>query len=271
MELPAIGQLQLTPFLCRRGSRYRTKSMNMIWRITASYRVGHSDFSPRARTNCPSPAGGDELPQQCVPQPQLSSIVGTQIAMNWMTEPSGSTDQQANPGQAIPQNAPPVHKEEDNNASVTPRAESSRFSRFAPPMPISINATKAQDYWYRPRRDSILAMHKPLSPVDGVYTPNRPYATTPLQSLYQASEIRKDERRPSETSYMPYPQSFPNDFMDQPQMYEYRFMTPRTATFRDTPYAPLSMSAPSERWDGIAWQDPLVMPNPERYREMSIK
>ena len=225
-------------------------------------------FPPRAKTDCPSLAGGDELPQDFVPQPRLSSIVGTQIAMNWVGEPLGSADEQANTDQAIPQNARPIPKEEESNALPTPRAKSSGFSRFAPPMPISINATKAQDYWYRPRRNSVLAMHEPLSPIDGVYTPSRPYATTPLQTLYQASEIRKGERRPSETSYMPYPQSFPNDFTDQPQTYEYRFMTPRTATFRDTPYAPLSMSAPLERWDGIAWQDPLVVPDPERYREM---
>lgn len=188
--------------------------------------------------------------------------------MNWVGEPRTESDQQAQSGQAIHQNALPISKDEESQASATPRAKSSTFSRVVPPMPISINATKAQDYWYRPRRDSVLAMHKPLSPIDGVYTPNRPHASTPLQSLYQASEFRKGERRPSETSHMPYPQSFPNDFTDQPPTYEYRFMTPRTATFRDGSYAPLSMSAPSERWDGLAWQDSLVMPGPpDRHRE----
>lgn len=208
------------------------------------------------------------MSQESVPQPRLSSIVGTQIAMNWVGEPGNNSIQdQMHPGQTMPhsQNASSMSKEDEGNASLTPRARTNGFSRFAPPMPISIDATKAQDYWYRPRRDSVLATHKPLSPIDGVYTPTRPFASTPPQSLYQASAFRREsreERRLSETSYLPYPQSFPNDFADQPATYEYRFMTPRTATFRDGAFAPLSMSAPTERWDGIAWQDSLVAPNP---------
>jgi hypothetical protein len=182
--------------------------------------------------------------------------------MNWVGEPGPNDSvEQVNSTQTQTHNVPPMSKEEEATASLTPRAKGTGFSRFAAPMPISINASKAQDYYYRPRKDSILAAHKPLSPIDGVYTPNRPYASTPLQSLYQASDLRKGERRPSETSYMSYPQSFPNDFSEQPATYEYRFMTPRTATFRDGGFAPLSMSAPSERWDGIAWQDSLTGPN----------
>lgn len=144
----------------------------------------------------------------------------------------------------------------ENDTSSTPRATRQNHSRFATAAPISINAAKAQAYQYRPRKDSLLAGYKPLSPIDGVLTPRRSVSAFPLDS-YHTSEFWKGERRPSENSYLPYPQSFPNDFSDQPNAYEYRFLTPRTAMFRDTMYAPMSMSAPSERWDGLAWHDSL--------------
>lgn len=138
----------------------------------------------------------------------------------------------------------------ENDTSSTPRATRQTHSRFAAAAPISINAAKAQAYQSRPRKDSLLAVYKPLSPIDGVLTPRRSVSAFPLDS-YQTSDSWKGERRPSESSYLPYPQSFPNDFSDQPNAYEYRFLTPRTAMFRDTMYAPMSMSAPSERWDGL--------------------
>lgn len=138
----------------------------------------------------------------------------------------------------------------ENSASSTPRTTQQTHSRFATAAPISINAAKAQAYQYRPRKDSLLAGYKPLSPIDGVLTPRRSISAFPLDS-HQTSDSWKGGRRPSDTSYLPYPQSFPNDFGDQSNAYEYRFLTPRTAMFRDSMYAPLSMSAPSERWDGF--------------------
>lgn len=147
--------------------------------------------------------------------------------------------------------------QEETDITATPRASLQSHSRYAPTVPISINAAKAQAYQYRPRKDSILAGYKPLSPIDGVLTPRRSLSFAPLET-YQTSESRWAERRPSENSSLPYPQSFPNDFTDQSTTYDYKFLTPRTAMFRDTMYAPLSMSAPTERWDGITWNDSFV-------------
>lgn len=179
----------------------------------------------------------DEQDQASISLDRLSGFVASKIAMNWV-------DDQGQALQASYSNPLP---------STTIRQSQAAVPTHLPLMgggyqnvPVASPAVKRTRYT---ARDAPLCAEIPISPMHGVFTPlygTFPSVLTPTprrQSQLEQSHPGVEDHQSS----MYYHQMYPSDFVGQPgaNPYEYRLVTPRTASFQDAQFPPLSLSAPS--------------------------
>ncbi|KAJ9107554.1 hypothetical protein QFC21_001013 [Naganishia friedmannii] len=191
------------------------------------------------------PVLADDQDQTSIPLNQLSGFVASKIAMKWVDE-QGQTSQTA-----IGIQTSIAKPQTSRQTFPIPSSLMRGVSQNVPVAPSAlVEPTHARTNRTRyTARDVPLLGQTPLSPIDGVYTPiHGTYPSVFVQSPYRQSQFAKGPPGVEDhqsSSY--YQQMFPSDFVGQPgaNAYEYRLVTPRTASFQDCQFPPVSMSAPS--------------------------
>ncbi|KAJ9123201.1 hypothetical protein QFC22_001394 [Naganishia vaughanmartiniae] len=192
------------------------------------------------------PTMAEEQEQTSIPLDRLSGFVASKIAMNWVDE-QGQTSQTST--------FDPVPITRYQKARQTVPVPSPLTLAGHQSVPITSSASVQPNHARAIRtqytaRDAPLCAQTPLSPIDGVYTPSRgTYPSVFAQSPYRQNQFFAKGLQGIEDSQSGsyYQQMYPSDFVGQPgaNPYEYRLVTPRTASFHDSQFPPLSMSAPS--------------------------